>query len=86
MNFTFSPNNRNYDCLPFCSVSGYCINTNSFLLDKTVLSDRRKRMMYDAGLYDHDDEEDEVEVCIFMPLPRFQAFISYSRANFICFL
>lgn len=43
-------------------------------------------MMYDAGLYDHDDEEDEVEVCIFMPLPRFQAFISYSRANFICFL
>ncbi|KAK6122359.1 hypothetical protein DH2020_043869 [Rehmannia glutinosa] len=27
----------------------------------SVLSDRRKRVMYDAGLYDRDDEDDEVE-------------------------
>ncbi|XP_058088710.1 uncharacterized protein LOC131235533 [Magnolia sinica] len=26
----------------------------------TVLSDQRKKMMYDAGLYDPDEEEDEM--------------------------
>ncbi|KAL7149459.1 hypothetical protein ABFS83_05G042100 [Erythranthe nasuta] len=27
----------------------------------SVLSDSRKKMMYDAGLYDHDDDVDDVE-------------------------
>jgi len=30
----------------------------------TVLSDQKKRMMYDAGMY--DPEEDEDEVCFFL--------------------
>lgn len=28
----------------------------------SVLSDQRKRTMYDAGLYDPDDEQDEVRI------------------------
>ena len=28
----------------------------------TVLSDQRKRTIYDAGLYDPNDEEDEVSI------------------------
>lgn len=34
----------------------------SNLFDGTVLSDRSKRMLYDAGLYSCEDDEDEVEV------------------------
>ena len=32
--------------------------------DSTVLSDRNKRTMYDAGLYNPYDDEEEVEVSI----------------------
>lgn len=35
---------------------------NCNLFDGTVLSDRSKRMLYDAGLYSCEDDEDEVEV------------------------
>lgn len=31
-----------------------------------VLSDRKKRMMYDAGMYDPDEDEDEVYFTFFV--------------------
>lgn len=40
------------------------MNWDCNLLDETVLSDRSKRMMYDAGVYSRDGDEEDTEVGI----------------------
>lgn len=44
--------------------SGVVLNWDCNLFDETVLSDRSKRMMYDAGLYSCDGDEEDTEVGI----------------------
>lgn len=41
-----------------------------------VLSDQRKRTMYDAGLYDPDEEDDEVRLYV--------SIYSSIKALFVC--
>jgi hypothetical protein len=48
-----------------------------FVLFGAVLSDPKKRTMYDAGLYDPQEEEDEVIMCLW------NVFLSFSWRLFL---